>query len=238
MKIPSHIAIIMDGNGRWARSKGLARHKGHQAGVQALTGVVRKAGELGLSSLTVYAFSTENWKRPGSEVSFLMNLFQQTLLRQARDLFENNTKVRVIGRRAQLSQGVLKAIKQIEELTAKNEGLELNIAFNYGGRAEILDMVCKVVEDFAKSRQDINQLSEEDLKQYLYNPAIPEIELLIRTGGEQRLSNCLLWQSAYAELYFCEKYWPDFTGEDLVKAINSFQIRNRRFGGLEEAGDQ
>ncbi len=238
MKIPSHIAIIMDGNGRWARSKGLARHKGHQAGVQALTGVVRQAGELGVSSLTVYAFSTENWKRPGSEVSFLMNLFQQTLLRQARDLFENNTKVRVIGRRGQLSQGVLKAINQIEELTAKNEGLELNIAFNYGGRAEILDMVCRVADDLAKGRQDSNQLTEEDLKQYLYNPAIPEIELLIRTGGEQRLSNCLLWQSAYAELYFCEKYWPDFTGEDLIKAINSFQIRSRRFGGLEETGDQ
>ncbi|MCG8514280.1 MAG: polyprenyl diphosphate synthase [Halanaerobiales bacterium] len=238
MKIPSHIAIIMDGNGRWARSKGLARHKGHQAGVQALTGVVRKAGELGVSSLTVYAFSTENWKRPGSEVSFLMSLFQQTLLRQARDLFENNTKVRVIGRRAQLSRGVLKAINQIEELTAKNEGLELNIAFNYGGRAEILDMVRRVVDDLAKGRQDINQLTEEDLQQYLYNPAIPEIELLIRTGGEQRLSNYLLWQSAYAELYFCEKYWPDFTGEDLIKAINSFQIRSRRFGGLEETGDQ
>ena len=238
MKIPSHIAIIMDGNGRWARSKGLARHKGHQAGVQALTGVVRQAGELGVSSLTVYAFSTENWKRPGSEVSFLMNLFQQTLLRQARDLFENNTKVRVIGRRAQLSQGVLKAINQIEELTAKNEGLELNIAFNYGGRAEILDMVCRVADDLTKGRQDSNQLTEEDLQQYLYNPAIPEIELLIRTAGEQRLSNYLLWQSAYAELYFCEKYWPDFTGEDLIKAINSFQIRSRRFGGLEETGDQ
>ncbi len=238
MQRPSHIAIIMDGNGRWARSKGLARHKGHQAGVQALTRVVRQAGELGVSSLTVYAFSTENWKRPGSEVSFLMNLFQQTLLQQARDLFENNTKVKVIGRRAELSRGVLKAINQIEELTAKNEGLELNIAFNYGGRAEILDMVYRVVDDLAKGQQDSKQLTEEDLQQYLYNPAIPEIELLIRTGGEQRLSNYLLWQSAYAELYFCEKYWPDFTGEDLIKAINSFQIRNRRFGGLEETGDQ
>jgi undecaprenyl diphosphate synthase len=233
MVIPSSIAIIMDGNGRWAREKGLPRQVGHQEGVKAMKRVTRKAGELGVSSLTVYAFSTENWKRPGKEVNFLMNLFQKTLIKQARELFENNVKVKIIGRRDNLSSGLLKTINEIEEMTATNTGLELKIAFNYGGRAEILDMSRKIIRDAQKGLNP-DTLTEEEIAQYLYDPDYPDIELLIRTGGDKRVSNFLLWQIAYAELYFIDKYWPDFTGEDLVDAIKVFNERERRFGGIEE----
>jgi len=223
----------MDGNGRWAREKGLPRQVGHQEGVKAMKRVTRKAGELGVSSLTVYAFSTENWKRPGKEVNFLMNLFQKTLIKQARELFENNVKVKIIGRRDNLSSGLLKTINEIEEMTATNTGLELKIAFNYGGRAEILDMSRKIIRDAQKGLNP-DTLTEEEIAQYLYDPDYPDIELLIRTGGDKRVSNFLLWQIAYAELYFIDKYWPDFTGEDLVDAIKVFNERERRFGGIEE----
>jgi len=233
MVIPSSIAIIMDGNGRWAREKGLPRQVGHQEGVKAMKRVTRKAGELGVSSLTVYAFSTENWKRPGKEVNFLMNLFQKTLIKQARELFENNVKVKIIGRRDNLSRELLKTINEIEEMTATNTGLELKIAFNYGGRAEILDMSRKIIRDVQKGLNP-DTLTEEEIAQYLYDPDYPDIELLIRTGGDKRVSNFLLWQIAYAELYFIDKYWPDFTGEDLVDAIKVFNERERRFGGIEE----
>lgn len=235
MVIPAHIAIIMDGNGRWAEEKGLPRREGHKAGVKALKRVTEKAGELGVSCLTVYAFSTENWKRPGSEVNFLMKLFKQTLLEQARDLFDNNVRVKVIGRREGLSKGILQSISEVEGLTADNQGLELNIAFNYGGRLEILDMIRKIITEIDRGLNP-DQLKVEDLDKYLYNPSYPEVELLIRTGGEKRLSNFLLWQSAYAEFYFIDKYWPDFTGDDLLEAIRVFQIRDRKFGGLNKAG--
>ncbi len=232
MIIPLSVAIIMDGNGRWALEKGFSRQKGHQEGVRALKRVTFKAGELGIASLTVYAFSTENWKRPGNEVNFLMTLFQKTLNNQARELFENNVRVKIIGRRDNFSSGLLTAIKGIEEMTADNRGLELKIAFNYGGRGEIVDMSRKLISDVQKGLSP-QSLTEENLQQYLYDPDYPDIELLIRTGGEQRISNFLLWQLAYAELYFTDKYWPDFTGEDLVKAIKVFNERERRFGGIE-----
>ena len=236
MNVPSHIAIIMDGNGRWALQKGLPRRKGHIAGVDAFESVLRKAAALGVSCLTVYAFSTENWKRPGTEVNFLMHLFQNTLLKNAKGLFKNNVRVKVIGRRDKLSSGILKTINDVEEMTSNNKGLLLNIAFNYGGRVEIIDMVTGILNDY-KNCKDMGLLSEELISQYLYNPEFPEVELLIRTGGEKRLSNFLLWQSAYAELYFSEKYWPDFDGEELERAINVFQQRERRFGGLKEMGE-
>ncbi|MFW5972003.1 MAG: isoprenyl transferase [Bacillota bacterium] len=235
MDIPSHIAIIMDGNGRWAEERGLPRTKGHLAGVKALKSVTRRAGELGVDCLTVYAFSTENWKRPGPEVNFLMHLFKKTLLKQAADLIENNVKVKIIGKRDELSSGVLGAINEIENLTEKNHGLQLNIAFNYGGRSEIVEMFKKI---YRNSAADIANLTEEDFSQYLYCNNFSDVELLIRTGGEKRLSNFLLWQSAYAELYFVNKYWPDFNGEELEKAIDVFKCRNRRFGGLKEKGEK
>ncbi|MFP4660975.1 MAG: isoprenyl transferase [Halanaerobiales bacterium] len=236
MKIPSHIAIIMDGNGRWAMKKGLPRRKGHIAGVDAFDSVLRRAGTLGVSCLTVYAFSTENWKRPGKEVNFLMHLFQNTLLQQARELFKNDVRVKVIGRREQLSSEILKTINEVEEMTVDNKGILLNIAFNYGGRTEIIDMLKGVLSDYREGK-DIEPLDEKNISQYLYNSEYPEVELLIRTGGEKRLSNFLLWQSAYAELYFSDKYWPDFDGDELEKAINIFQNRDRRFGGLKEMGE-
>jgi len=236
MNVPSHIAIIMDGNGRWAVGKGLPRTKGHIAGVDAFESVLRKAGDLGVSCLTVYAFSTENWKRPGKEVNFLMHLFKNTLIKQAKELFKNNVRVKVIGRRDELSPGILETISHVEEITSQNKGLLLNLAFNYGGRVEIIDMLKGIISS-NKSEDNINNLTEEEISQYLYSPEFPEVELLIRTGGEKRISNFLLWQSAYAELYFSDKYWPDFNGHELEKAINIFQKRDRRFGGLKEKGD-
>ena len=235
MKVPSHIAIIMDGNGRWAKEKGFPRREGHFAGVKALKTCIQKAGELGIPCLTVYAFSTENWKRPKPEVEVLMHLFRDTLLKQSNDLMQNKVEVKVIGRRKGLSKKLLKAIDDIENLSSNNQGLTLNIAFNYGGRAEICDILAKIISE--NKEFDINKNIELDLSQFLYNPTYSDVELLIRTGGEKRLSNFMLWQSAYAELYFLDKYWPDFKGSDLEKAIQIFQERKRRFGGLEEMGD-
>lgn len=234
MEIPSHIAIIMDGNGRWANEKGMPRRKGHYQGVKSLKSVVEKAGELGVKCLTVYAFSTENWKRPDAEVDFLMRLFSETLKKQTKKLLDNNVKVRIIGRRKGLSRTILKSIEDIEKSTSSNQGLLLNIAFNYGGRTEILDMMDKFIK---KNNCDLNNLKDTDLNKFLYSPYYPDVDLLIRTGGDKRLSNFMLWQCAYAELYFVDKCWPDFNGSDLEQAIHVFNLRERRYGGLTEAGE-
>lgn len=237
MSIPSHVGIIMDGNGRWAKERGLPRREGHLAGINALENVLRRAEKLGIPCLTVYAFSTENWKRPVQEVKFLVQLFEETLMKRAGDLFSNNIKVKVIGRRESLPASLLKTIDRIEEKTSGNKKHTLNIAFNYGGRAEIVDVVSAVIREYEKGKK-FAQIDEEVIESFLYNPEFPEVELLIRTGGEKRLSNFLLWQSAYAELYFTEKYWPDFDGDELEKAIEDFKKRNRRFGGLNEMGGE
>lgn len=237
MSIPSHVGIIMDGNGRWAKERGLPRREGHLAGINALENVLRRAEKLGIPCLTVYAFSTENWKRPVQEVKFLFQLFEETLMKRAGDLFSNNIKVKVIGRRESLPASLLKTIDRIEEKTSGNKKHTLNIAFNYGGRAEIVDVVSAVIREYEKGKK-FAQIDEEVIESFLYNPEFPEVELLIRTGGEKRLSNFLLWQSAYAELYFTEKYWPDFDGDELEKAIEDFKKRNRRFGGLKEKGGE
>ncbi|HHU91704.1 MAG TPA: isoprenyl transferase [Halanaerobiaceae bacterium] len=235
MLIPSHVGIIMDGNGRWAKERGLPRREGHLAGINALESVLRRAELLGIPCLTVYAFSTENWKRPGMEVKFLLQLFEETLLNRADELFKNNVKVKVIGRREGLPSNLIETIKKIEEKTRNNKAFQLNIAFNYGGRAEIIDLVSSIVRDIQEGKKiDLND--EKTIANYLYSPEYPEVELLIRTSGEKRLSNFLLWQSAYAELYFTDKYWPDFDGDELEKAIEDFKKRNRRFGGLNEEG--
>jgi len=225
----------MDGNGRWAKERGLPRREGHLAGINALESVLRRAELLGIPCLTVYAFSTENWKRPGMEVKFLLQLFEETLLNRADELFKNNVKVKVIGRREGLPSNLIETIKKIEEKTRNNKAFQLNIAFNYGGRAEIIDLVSSIVRDIQEGKKiDLND--EKTIANYLYSPEYPEVELLIRTSGEKRLSNFLLWQSAYAELYFTDKYWPDFDGDELEKAIEDFKKRNRRFGGLNEEG--
>ncbi|MFW6035750.1 MAG: isoprenyl transferase [Halothermotrichaceae bacterium] len=236
MNVPSHVAIIMDGNGRWAQERNLPRRKGHQEGVKTLKKITKKAGQMGIKSLTVYAFSTENWKRPGREVKFLLSLFKKTLITQAQDLFKNDVRVKIIGRRKSLPDDLIDVIKSIENKTKPNNGLMLNIAFNYGGRAEICDMVKNYLQN-SNQKNNIKKINEEQLEKYLYNPYLKDIELLIRTGGEKRLSNFLLWQCAYAELYFIDKYWPEFSTRDFERSINVFQQRNRKFGGLKEMGE-
>lgn len=233
MTIPNHVAIIMDGNGRWAQQKGLPRRKGHKKGVSTLKKIAKAAGEMGINFLTVYAFSTENWKRPDKEVNFLLNLFENTIKNELDALKENNVHINVIGRKDTLPSNIVNQIKYLENKTAKEKDLILNIAFNYGGRAEIVDTAKKIMKD----EVEIEKLDEKMFSSYLYLNNIPDVELLIRTGGEQRLSNFLLWESAYAELYFTDVYWPDFSKENLQQAIDEFNQRNRKFGSLNEDGD-
>jgi len=229
MKNPSHIAIIMDGNGRWARKKGLQRTDGHKQGVKTLKSIVKVAAEMDIYCLTVYAFSTENWRRPESEVEFLLKLFARTLKKEGHELAENNVVIKIIGRRNELPKFILDEILNLEDLTANNDGLQLNIAFNYGGRSEIIDTAKKLFEKY-----DPQQINEDLFCSNIYIDNYPEVELLIRTGGEKRLSNFLLWECAYSELYFTEKYWPEFKKEDLEMAISEYKKRNRRFGGIDD----
>ncbi len=232
--IPSHIAIIMDGNGRWAQQRNMPRTYGHKKGVETLKDIVEVFIKNKIPSLTVYAFSTENWKRPPKEVKYLMTLFRKTLENEAEELNKEDIKINIIGRRTNLDKKLLDKIDWVEELTKDNKRLELNIAFNYGGRAEIIDAVKNI-----KNEEDINldDIDEKMINDYLYNPNISNIEYIIRTGGEKRISNFLLWESAYAELYFTDKYWPDFTEEDLVKALDEFSKRKRKFGAIDNGVD-
>ena len=229
MKIPSHIAIIMDGNGRWAQKKGLPRTYGHKKGVKTLKMIVKTATEMNVSCLTVYAFSTENWKRPKNEVDFILELFASTLKNEGRELAQNSVVIKILGRRNSLPDFLLDEIKNLEMETAGNDGLQLNIAFNYGGRAEIIDTAKELLNKY-----NAEEINEELFTKNLYIENYPEVELLIRTGGERRLSNFLLWECAYAELYFTEKYWPDFNKEDFKNAINEYMRRDRRFGGIKD----
>ncbi len=233
--IPSHIAIIMDGNGRWAQSKNMPRTYGHKQGVETLKDIVEEFIRRGIPSLTVYAFSTENWKRPPKEVKYLMTLFRRTIENEADELDEQDVKINILGRRDNLDQKLLDKIEWIEDLTKDNNKLELNIAFNYGGRAEIIDVVKEIKADSDIKKDDID---EELINGKLYNPNISNIEYIIRTGGEKRISNFLLWESAYAELYFTDKYWPDFDKEELEKALKDFSNRKRKFGALDDGVDQ
>ncbi|MGL4425487.1 MAG: isoprenyl transferase [Cetobacterium sp.] len=223
--VPKHIAIIMDGNGRWAKAKGMPRTYGHKAGADTLRKIVTSCGELGVQYLTVYAFSTENWKRAKEEVDTLMFLFKTYLKNEKKVLMKNNVKFVVSGRAEGVSQKLLDEIKKLEDATKGNTGITLNIAFNYGGRAELVDAIKKIVESGEK------EITEELVEKYLYNQ-FPDPELLIRTSGEVRISNFLLWQIAYSEIYVTDTYWPDFNKDELVKAIESYQKRDRRFGGV------
>jgi undecaprenyl diphosphate synthase len=235
-RLPRHIAIVMDGNGRWARQRGLPRTKGHEAGEEALYDVVLGALEIGLSHLTVYAFSTENWKRPRSEVRFLIN-FNRTLLRKRRDeLHERGACVQFLGRRDdwRIPKSVLRDMDEGERLTRHNTRLTLTIAFNYGGRTEIVDAVKKLLAEHDAGRLKGKRLTSESISSRLYHPELPDPDLLIRTGGEMRISNFLLWQAAYAELWFTPVYWPDFDREHLYEAIRDYQKRDRRFGRVED----
>ena len=232
--IPSHIAIIMDGNGRWAQKRNMPRTYGHKQGVETLKDIVEVFIKNKIPSLTVYAFSTENWKRPPKEVKYLMTLFRKTIENEAEELNKQDIKINIIGRRSNLDQKLLEKINWVENLTKDNKRLELNIAFNYGGKAEIIDAVKKINENKDKN---INNIDENMIDEYLYNPNISNIEYIIRTGGEKRISNFLLWESAYAELYFTDKYWPDFTEKDLIKALDEFSKRKRKFGAIDNGVD-
>ena len=235
-RLPRHVAIVMDGNGRWAKQRGLPRTKGHEAGEEALYDVVLGALDIGLPWLTVYAFSTENWNRPSSEVRFLIN-FNRTLLRKRRDeLHKRGVRILFTGRRDdwRVPKSVLKDMADAEELTRQNRRTTLNIAFNYGGRTEIVDAVKRLIADQERGRLIGGRVSPDSISARLYHPDMPDPDLLIRTGGEMRISNFLLWQAAYSELWFTPVYWPDFNREHLYEAIRDYQKRDRRFGRVED----
>ena len=233
-RLPKHVAIVMDGNGRWARQRGLPRTRGHEAGEEALYDVVLGAVDIGLKWLTVFAFSTENWRRPPSEVRFLVN-FNRTLLRKRRDeLHDLNTRIRFLGREDwRVPRNVVRDMDTAEELTRHNTGLTFTIAFNYGGRTEIADAARRLLEDHDRGRLK-GRVTWESISTRLYRPDMPDPDLLIRTGGEMRISNFLLWQAAYAELWFTSIHWPDFDRENLFEAIRDYQKRDRRFGTVED----
>jgi undecaprenyl diphosphate synthase len=231
-RLPRHVAIVMDGNGRWARERGLPRTAGHEQGERALYDVVDGALEIGLRHLTVYAFSTENWRRPPSEVRFLMQ-FNRRIIHSRRDeLHERGVRIGFLGRRGRpLPRSVLREMEEAERMTKGNARMTLTIALNYGGRIEVVDAVRRILEDHDAGRLR-GRVTERSIASRLYDPELPEPDLMIRTSGEQRLSNFLLWQSAYAELWFTPVLWPDFTREHLYEAIRDFQRRDRRFGGV------
>ena len=226
--IPRHIAIIMDGNGRWAKKRFMPRIMGHKKGVNQLEEAVRSCSELGVEYLTVFAFSTENWRRPVEEVSFLMGLFSEALKKKVRLLHKNNIRLKVIGGRDKFPPQIRNAIDESEALTANNTGLTLAVAADYGGRQDILTAVNSLI------KQGKTEITEEDMFKHLALGFAPEPDLFIRTGGEARISNFMLWQMAYAELYFTDTLWPDFNAAELDKAIASFQKRERRFGRTTE----
>lgn len=224
LNVPNHIAIIMDGNGRWAKNQNKPRVFGHKAGANTLRKIMEYCNKIGVTYLTVYAFSTENWKRSQEEVDALMFLFKSYIKSERENLLKNKIRFMVSGREDGVSPELLKAIRDLEEATSKDYEVTLNIAFNYGGRAEITDAVNKILKDGK------THITEEDFSKYLYND-VPDPDFLIRTSGEFRLSNFLLWQIAYTEIYVTEKYWPDFDEEEMDKAIESYSKRERRFGG-------
>jgi undecaprenyl diphosphate synthase len=232
-KLPRHVGIVMDGNGRWAKQRGLPRTEGHAAGEAAMWDTVVGADEVGLQWLTMFAFSTENWNRPKAEVRYLMG-FNRGLLRRRRDeLNAMNVRVRFLGRRDwRVPRSVLREMEISEELTRDNTGMTLTIAFNYGGRVEIVDAVRKLIAEHDAGRLKGDKISVESIASRLYHPDMPDPDLIIRTSGEQRISNFLLWQAAYSELWFTPVLWPDFNREHLYEAIRDYQKRSRRFGGL------
>jgi undecaprenyl diphosphate synthase len=231
--LPAHIAIIMDGNGRWARKRGLPRVAGHRAGINAVREVIEGSAELGIPVLTLYAFSVENWKRPQAEVSTLMQLLKQYLNRELDNIHKNNIRFRTIGRTDQLSSSVQRELEKAITRTCGNTGMVFSVALNYGGRAEIVDAVNRIIRNGGKALEAGGGVTEKQFANYLYTAGLPDPDLLIRTSGELRISNFLLWQIAYAEIWVTDTLWPDFDKLHLYEAIIAFQKRERRYGGLE-----
>jgi undecaprenyl diphosphate synthase len=232
-RIPRHVAIIMDGNGRWAERHGLSRVEGHRAGREALRHVLRGACECGIGILTLYAFSTENWRRPADEVHALMALLLESLDGEAEELHTNGVRFRASGLVEEMPPAVQDAIRRVTSLTQANRTITLNLALNYGGRRELTEAVRRIARAVAAGGLIPDAIDERTIARHLFSPDLPDPDLLIRTGGEQRLSNFLLWQAAYTELYFTDVPWPEFTPAHLVEAVASYQARERRFGGVD-----
>lgn len=230
--IPQHLAIIMDGNGRWAQERGLPRTMGHKQGVEAVREAVKAARDIGVKYLTLYSFSSENWSRPDEEIKELFSLLRMFIRRDLADLHKNNVRIKIIGRKERVPEDILSLLDEAQNLTKSNTAQTLIIAFNYGGRDEITDAVKRIAADVASGQLNIDDISNETVCENLDTAGIPDPDLLIRTSGEIRLSNFLLWQVAYSELIFMDCLWPDFTRSDLEKAVKTYQGRTRKFGGL------
>jgi undecaprenyl diphosphate synthase len=231
--VPRHVALVMDGNGRWAKQRGLPRTRGHEAGEHSLFDCVEGAIEVGVEWLSAYAFSTENWKRSPEEVRFLMGFNEDVLVRRRDEMHALGVRVRWAGRRQRLWPGVIRRLEEAEELTRHNKVLTLTMCVNYGGRAEIADAVKRIAEDVAAGRLDPVKVTEKTVARYLDEPDMPDVDLFIRSSGEQRTSNFLLWQSAYAELAFVDTLWPDFDRRHLWRAVEEYAARDRRYGGVD-----
>ena len=231
-EVPRHVAIIMDGNGRWAAARGLPRAEGHRRGVEALRRTIRAAGEIGIQVITIFSFSAENWSRPATEIRELMGLLRRFIRNDLAELHRSNVRVRIIGERDGLDPDIGRLLVEAEDLTKNNDGLTLVVAFNYGARQEITRAAQRIAEEVAEGRIKPADITMETVSAFLDAPDIPDPDLIIRTSGEQRLSNFLLWQSAYSELVFVPTYWPDFDRAALEAAIREYQQRERRFGGL------
>jgi undecaprenyl diphosphate synthase len=231
--LPRHIAIIMDGNGRWAKERGRTRTAGHREGIERVREIVRAAGELGIEAMTFFAFSTENWSRPRAEVSFLMRYLDSFIEKEIAKLHKNNIRFRFIGRENPVPKALIAKIRKAEKLTVANTGTTVVLALNYGSRQEIVEGAKRFAEDVKSGKVSIEELDPERLGSYLYTAGLPDPDLLIRTSGEMRISNFLLWQLSYAELYFPKVYWPDFRRKDFEEAIEEYQKRERRFGGID-----
>lgn len=233
--VPEHVAIVMDGNGRWANGRGLPRVEGHRAGEAALLDVVAGAIEVGVKHLSVYAFSTENWRRSPEEVKFLMGFNREVLRRRRDQLNEWGVRVRWVGRAPKLWTSVISELREAEEMTKKNDVMTLQMCVNYGGRLELVDAVRNIAEGVANGSINSARISEKTVQAHLYEPKLPDVDLFIRSSGEQRTSNFLLWQSAYSEMVFLDTLWPDFSREQLWRAIEDYARRDRRFGGAVDS---
>lgn len=234
LKIPNHIAIIMDGNGRWAKEQGMQRILGHESGAETVREITRECSRLGVGRLTLYAFSAENWKRPLREVDFLMHLLEQYLVQERKEIMDNNIRFTSIGRLEELPEGVRKVLQETIELSSKNTGMVLCLALAYGGRVEIVDAVRRLAKEVAEGKRSPADIDEAAIAQYLYDPGAPDPDLLIRTGGDLRVSNFLLWQISYTELWVTPVKWPEFKKEHLHEAIREFSKRDRRFGNIHD----
>jgi undecaprenyl diphosphate synthase len=230
---PRHVAIIMDGNGRWAARRGLPRSAGHKAGVDALRRAVKAAADFGIEYLTIYSFSSENWSRPAAEVSFLLDLLRRFIRQDVTELHRSGVKITVVGSRADLEPGIVSLLDDAERLTRENSKLNLVVAFNYGSRQEIGRAMWAIARKIESGEISTADISPELISLNLDTAGIPDPDLLIRTGGEQRISNFLLWQCAYTEFVFVDEFWPDFTHEIFARALDEFRLRDRRFGGIE-----